>query len=129
MKEQANCSCGQVSIEVTGDPVRVAVCHCYACQLRTGSAFGVQARFHQKDTKITGETNTYVRTADSGNEITYHFCPNCGNTVYYFLDGIEHIAIPIGAFANENFTPPKLSIYEDRQHPWLRLQGDMEHWD
>jgi hypothetical protein len=25
--------------------VRVSICHCFACQKRTGSAFGYQARF------------------------------------------------------------------------------------
>ena len=129
MNDQAQCSCGKVRLDVNGEPIRIAVCHCYSCQLRTGSAFGVQARFKQEDVEISGATNQYIRTADSGTEITYHFCPNCGNTVYYFLAGIEHIAIPVGAFANENFPPPKLSIYEDRQHPWLRLEADMEHWD
>ena len=129
MKDQAQCSCGNVTLDVDGEPVRVAVCHCYSCQLRTGSAFGVQARFDVKDVKISGATHQYVRTADSGTEVTYHFCPNCGNTIYYFLDGIEHIAIPVGAFANEHFPKPKLSIYEDRQHPWLKLDADMEHWD
>lgn len=129
MQGQAQCSCGQVRLDVDGEPVRVAVCHCYSCQLRTGSAFGVQARFNLSDVTINGRTNEYVRTADSGTEIIYHFCPDCGNTVYYFLDGIEHIAIPVGAFADESFPTPKLSIYEDRQHTWLKLTADMEHWD
>jgi hypothetical protein len=41
----ACCSCGQLQVTTTGEPVRISVCHCLACQRRTGSAFGVQARF------------------------------------------------------------------------------------
>lgn len=41
----ASCSCGQLTARVTGEPVRVSICHCLACQRRTGSVFGVQARF------------------------------------------------------------------------------------
>ena len=41
----AACSCGQFRLEVEGDPIRISVCHCLACQRRTGSAFGAQARF------------------------------------------------------------------------------------
>lgn len=129
MTYHASCSCGQVKLEVNGEPVRVAVCHCYACQKRTGSAFGVQARFAIEDVNIEGDSHIYERTADSGNVIKFHFCPNCGNTVYYFLGGVEHIAIPVGAFANKDFTQPKLSIYEDRQHNWVKITADVEHWD
>ena len=127
MHREAQCSCGQVKLAVDGEPVRIAICHCYSCQLRTGSAFGVQARFNRSEVTIHGRTNEYVRVADSGTEITYHFCPDCGNTVYYFLDGVEHIAIPVGAFADHTFPTPQLSIYEDRQHPWLKLTADLEH--
>ena len=42
----ASCSCGQLHLTCEGEPVRISVCHCLACQQRTGSAFGVQARHH-----------------------------------------------------------------------------------
>jgi hypothetical protein len=41
----AACSCEQLRLTVEGEPVRVSIiCHCLACQRRTGSVFGVQAR-------------------------------------------------------------------------------------
>ena len=63
----ASCSCGQLTVTVTEDPVRVSVCHCLACQRRTGSAFGVQARFRKESVSINGQSTQYVRVADSGN--------------------------------------------------------------
>jgi hypothetical protein len=72
---QARCSCGQLTLEVMGDPVRVSVCHCLACQRRTGSAFGVQARFARDEVRIAGCSNQYTRAGDSGQAITFHFCP------------------------------------------------------
>lgn len=30
-------------------PVRIGICHCFECQRRTGSVFGVQARFPRQD--------------------------------------------------------------------------------
>ncbi|MFN2470768.1 MAG: aldehyde-activating protein, partial [Gaiellaceae bacterium] len=33
----AACSCGQLRLTVEGEPVRVSICHCLACQRRTGS--------------------------------------------------------------------------------------------
>jgi hypothetical protein len=48
----ASCSCGQLTAEVSGEPVRVSICHCLACQRRTGSVFGEQARFPRVDVTI-----------------------------------------------------------------------------
>jgi len=50
--------------------------------------------------------------------------------MYYFLDGMkDFIAIPVGAFADADFPAPTISIYEERQHAWVMLQGDLEHID
>ncbi|MBS0319720.1 MAG: GFA family protein, partial [Proteobacteria bacterium] len=57
----AACSCGQLAAVVTGDPVRVSVCHCLACQRRTGSVFGAQARFARKDVAASGESSRWTR--------------------------------------------------------------------
>lgn len=127
-ERKATCNCGQLTALVSGEPVRIAVCHCTACQIRTGSAFGVQARFDKSDVSISGHSNQYSRVADSGNRIRYDFCPDCGATLFYQFDSIPNvISIPIGAFADQNFPPPTISIYEERQHPWLKIEGDIEH--
>ena len=41
----AACHCGQLRLEVSGEPFAVSICNCLACQRRTGSAFGMQAGF------------------------------------------------------------------------------------
>jgi hypothetical protein len=28
----ASCTCGELRVEVTGEPIRVSVCHCDECQ-------------------------------------------------------------------------------------------------
>gem|GEM_PF-2370499 len=45
MIRAASCTCGRLRSVCSEDPVRVSVCHCRACRQRTGSAFGVQARY------------------------------------------------------------------------------------
>src|SRR5436309_6035624 len=39
---EAACHCGQLRLEVTGEPFAVSICNCLACERRTGSAFGSQ---------------------------------------------------------------------------------------
>jgi hypothetical protein len=51
---EAACHCGQLRLEVAGDPFVVSICHCLASQRRTGSAFGMQAAFRPDQIQIVG---------------------------------------------------------------------------
>jgi len=124
----AACSCGQLSAIVTADPISVSVCHCLACQRRTGSVFGSQARFLRESVKIVGQGTNFTRTGDSGGRAMFTFCPTCGATVYYVIEGREEsIIIPVGAFAESAFPPPTFSVYEERMHSWVAMPRDIEH--
>lgn len=123
----AACSCGQLKVQARGEPIRVSVCHCLACQRRTGSVFGMQARFDRENISIEGRAKQWVRIADSGNRCTQSFCPECGATVYYFLNTApDVIAVPVGAFADPGFPEPKFSVYEERKHSWVSMPANAE---
>jgi len=126
----ATCSCGQLTATVDGDPVRVSACHCLACQRRTGSAFGFQARFPRERVRTTGEAHEYTRISDAGEARTFSFCPECGATVYYLVASApEVIAIPVGAFADPGFPAPRASVYERRRHPWVQLPANVRRYE
>jgi hypothetical protein len=123
----AACSCGNLSLIAEGEPVRISICHCYACQRRTGSAFGFQARFPRERIRVSGEAREYVRTADSGERLHFYFCPTCGSTVYYRLERQpELIAVAVGAFADGSFAAPKFSVWEQRKHAWVVAPTDAQ---
>jgi len=106
------------------------MCHCLACQRRTGSAFGIQARFPADRVRIEGTSTEYVRVSDDGEARKFHFCPACGSTVYYLLPvQPDLIAVPIGAYADPEFPPPRISVYEARRHPWVTAPAGAEHHD
>jgi hypothetical protein len=121
----ASCRCGQLRTTVTGDPVRVSVCHCLNCKKRSGSAFAVQARWPAEQVQIEGSSKTFVKAGDSGNPATFHFCPECGSDFYYVIDGKFDglIAIPLGAFDDPYFGKPEYSVYEGRKHEWVDIVG------
>lgn len=117
---KAQCSCGQLSAVATGEPVRVSICHCTACQRRTGSVFGAQARFPEGNVAISGRSVQYARVAESGHTLTFSFCPECGATVHYVNDAVPgFVAIPVGAFADAAFDEPAFSVYERSMHAWV----------
>jgi hypothetical protein len=126
----ATCSCGRLTVITRGEPVRISICHCHDCQRRTGGVFGVQARFERSHATIEGPSRQWVRTADSGNRIAYHFCPTCGSTVYYLPEKEpDLVAVPVGAFADASFPAPKVSVYETRRHSWVVVPKGVEHFD
>jgi hypothetical protein len=110
----ASCSCSQLTVTTVGEPVRVSVCHCLACQRRTGSVFAAQARFPLGSVRIRGESRQYVRIGDEGSRVSFNFCPTCGATVHYSVEGydVTNIAIPVAAFADPTFPGPSISVYE-----------------
>ena len=125
---EAACACGQLRARCEGEPGRISVCHCLACQRRSGSAFAAQARFPIDKVTVTGKSNQWIRIADSGGRGVFSFCPECGSTLHYVLDKFpDVIAIPIGAFADPTFPPPKFSVWESRKHPWVEITADVEH--
>ena len=127
---QASCRCGQLKAEVTGDPVRVSVCHCLDCKKRSGSAFAVQARWPEEQFRVEGVSKSWAHHADSGHRITHHFCPECGSTVHFRIEGKFDgmVAIPAGAFDDPYFLEPRFSVWEERKHDWVEIVGDdVEH--
>jgi len=126
----ASCSCGQLTAIARGEPGRISVCHCLSCQKRTGSAFGVQARFPEDVVSVEGRSTQFARTGDDGTTARFHFCPECGATVYYLMDAMPgFVAIPVGAFADPTFPPPFVSVYGIRKHPWVQLPEGIERED
>jgi hypothetical protein len=123
---RAACSCGQLQVTVEGEPSRISMCHCTECQRRTGSLFGNRALFRREQVQLAGDSTTWTRTAESGNRVTFHFCPICGSTVYWEGEGFrEHVAVAIGNFADPNFPPPTIAVWEQSRHVWLALPPDM----
>lgn len=118
----ASCCCGQLRIEVQGEPQGVGLCHCLACQQRTGSVFASLAGF-LAPYKVSGKATEFVRTGDQGARFRFRFCPVCGSNVFHTEEGHEHqrVSVAVGAFADPGFPQPNDSVYDCRRHPWVQL--------
>ena len=118
----ASCSCGQLRIEVQGEPLGIGVCHCLACQRRTGSVFAALASF-RAPYSVFGTATEYVRVGDQGARFRFRFCPVCGTNVFHAEEGYEQssVAVAVGAFADPSFPQPQVSVYDCRRHSWVQL--------
>jgi len=133
----SSCNCGQLSVTYDGpDPERITLCHCIECQKRTGSVFSVQARLPVDHVTIQGQSTEWTfpsegaepatfRSCDSGG-VTYHFCPQCGSTVYWNL-GVApgFVGAAVGSFIDPAFPPPILSGFEAYGHPWAMSASEL----
>ena len=125
MKDRiASCACGQLRIACLGEPEKVSLCHCLDCQKRTGSTYGIAAFFPRDRVRAEGRASRYGRASDSGHAVTFHFCPDCGSTVFWEPERRPAaVAVAVGAFADPSFPAPTQSVWNERRHPWVLLAG------
>ncbi len=118
----AQCHCGALRATTSGEPLLVAICHCRACQQRTGTLSATVAGFAKAQVTIEGKTKTFDRHGDSGRRVRFYFCPNCGTSLYWEADGRpDSYIVAVGAFADPNFPAPSVSIFEASKHTWMQL--------
>lgn len=127
----ASCACGQLSLACEGEPLRVSICHCLACQRRSGSAFSYQVRYPEAAVAVQGETREFVKAGGSGSLARFGFCPHCGSTVFWRPDALPGIVlVAAGAFADPAFPPPpQVSVYGERRHAWVVVPAGCEDLD
>jgi hypothetical protein len=81
-----------------------------------------QARFRLDQVTFAGKSTQWKRTAGSGNALTFHFCPTCGSTLYWENGGHPgQVTVAVGNFADPNFPPPTIAVWEQSRHPWFSL--------
>ncbi len=127
MFREAACQCGQLVIRCSGEPAGVSLCHCFDCQRRTGSAFGIGAFFAREQVTVSkGSSNRFRRGSDSGSEITAHFCGACGSTVWWEPERFPSmVGVAVGAFADPDFPTPVQATWDKRRHRWLQLPDEV----
>jgi hypothetical protein len=122
MTRLAACACGQLSVKCRGEPAKVSLCHCLDCQRRTGSSHGIGAFFGRADVEASGEAKQFTRSSDSGFFVTFHFCPDCGSSVYWEPSRIpQMIGVAVGCFADPGFPKPSQAVYLQRRHHWSEI--------
>jgi hypothetical protein len=136
-RRDASCHCGQLRLVATGEPLAVGICHCQACQRRSGSAFSMQAGFRADQVEVTGRYKDFSRVSEEPDrrEHVFHFCPDCGSQVFSTEpDEDDLVIVAVGAFADPAFPPPTESGYDEHRHAWVELPDSIhrerpELWD
>lgn len=103
------CQCGEVRFQVSGEPVRVGVCHCTDCRQTSGSAFTFFAIWGRKAFKVDGQIATYKGRS---------FCPNCGSRTFALT--ADEAEIMCGALDDApTDLVPSYELWIPRREEWM----------
>jgi len=123
------CLCGAVSYRSKDDPVITINCHCEDCRRSTGAVFGTNIMVPEAGFELSGEVKRYEHTADSGNLMTKHFCPNCGSLVYGTSTGRPNIvSIRAGSIDDVGKIAPSVNVFLDSKVPTTPMDDDLVSW-
>jgi tetratricopeptide (TPR) repeat protein len=89
----------------------------------------MQAGFKSEQVSVAGRYSDYSRISDESDrkEHVFHFCPDCGSTVFYTEPTEPDFAVVmVGAFADPEFPPPTESGYDSRRHNWVELPDSVQ---
>jgi hypothetical protein len=114
------CQCGSVRYMVTTEPIRLLACHCQECQRQSGSAFAMSMPVKKDSLTVTGLTKQSTRSANSGNEVTGVFCPECGVRIYHVLASAPDIvAVKPGTLDDTSWLRPGTFIWMKSAQGWV----------
>jgi hypothetical protein len=75
---------------------------------------------------LTGLTKQVTRIADSGNEITDVFCPECGVRIYHVLKSVEDVvSIKPGTLDDTSWLRPTQFIWMRSAQGWVPVPDDV----
>ena len=129
LNRKAKCCCGQLSVEVCGEPRIYGVCHCNNCKKRTGSSFGMSAYFENSSVLgVVGESKEYsFHHKEKGHDQVRHFCEVCGTTLYWFVSEMPGLTgVAGGCFTEQPLGQPNYSTSHSNKCNWLMLPKNVE---
>jgi hypothetical protein len=125
------CLCGNVRFAYNGIVGAAAYCHCSDCRRSTGSAFNVSVAMEVAHFEIvTGLPKGFTKKADSGNELTRHFCPECGSPL--FTSSPHHpdlVYVKAGAFDNPELVQPAYQSWTRSSVPWAAIRAELRSYE
>jgi hypothetical protein len=121
-----SCLCGKVTFEIQDQPHMSANCHCLSCQKTSGAGHAFHLMFNTDQVEIKGETKGYEWTADSGNEVTTYFCPECGSSTHGITPGFPGMITVRAAILDQSDDfAPQVSVYKKRLRSWDQMNDDI----
>ena len=121
MTQTGRCLCGEVTYEIEGDVMAVAVCHCEHCQRQSGGAFSTNLVVRPDQLTVHGELSVYEDRGRTGDAVYVlrKFCGTCGSPIVSELTGPGIVAVKAGTLDDRSSVQPVVQVWHEEKQPWV----------
>jgi hypothetical protein len=122
---RGGCLCGGVRYEAKAQPLALNACHCIDCKRISGASYFAGVHTEAKDFAFTGETEKYVKTADSGRTSEIHRCAACGTRLWHIPQQAPHLLFyAAGTLDDSSWFVPTSHIFARSVQPDVMIAPD-----
>lgn len=127
MRVTGRCLCGAIAYEYDGPVGPAGYCHCADCRRVTGSAFNVGVEFESKRLRfVSGTPRSFTKRGDSGNELSRHFCGDCGSPIFTSSPRHPaHVYVKAGTLDDPSLVVPAREIWTASAVAWGRIPSGL----
>lgn len=112
------CLCGAVRYAYNARPLSVNACHCGHCKRLSGSDYIKMLLGQREHFSVSGETDVYRKTADSGREVDIRRCAKCGTRLWHEpLSAPQWVFVCVGTLDDSSWATPTSHIWVELADP------------
>jgi len=123
------CLCSHIRYRITTDPGPSRICWCRDCQ-HIASNGTVNVIFPTSSIEISGVVGQHTKVADSGNQVTRRFCPQCGTQLFSDSTGRQGLTVVrVGTLDEPSAIRPTANIWTASAPAWACLDTSLERFE
>ncbi|KAI8680464.1 CENP-V/GFA domain-containing protein [Fusarium keratoplasticum] len=134
-----SCACGLLKYSFNSEPLVCALCHCNGCKRSSSSVYTHNLLVPAATFTTSGIAKIYGDKGQSGKNRSFHFCQECGTTLYIVSENIPGVVVVKAGTLddlslNEIKYRPTVEIFCKEKYSWLpdiegarKFNGAMGH--
>jgi len=120
------CLCGLVRYRLSGQPSKVACCHCQSCRRASGAPYVPWVTFPKKDVEYAATPPAQYRSSPKA---TRGHCVRCGTSLTYADDKHpDHVDVNTATLDDPDALPPAAHIWVSHKLSWVVLDDGLPQY-
>lgn len=121
-----SCLCQAVTYRISAEPLLARICWCRTCQKISGNGTA-NVIFPSAAIEVTGTMSCFTSSADSGNQISRHFCPVCGTHLFASSSASPQFrVVRQGTMTDPSSIKPVINMWSSSAPSWACLDPTLK---
>lgn len=121
-----SCACGQVTVDIEGEPAGPFQCLCVQCRRASGGGPAIFLAVPRQAFTVSGPLLSFAEPTGSGNSAWRHACAHCGTPVYsQGANSPDSRFVKLGMFPNGPWDRVKAIFWLSEAPAWFCLDPDV----